>query len=918
MRFITLKSVVILATIIPLFCASHANLCSGQVVQNAEFDDSTKHWSEHGQCTIHITPTNYASGSACLVDNRSEYWNGLRQSIVGELVEGTDYHLIAYVRTVGEPTGAINIEIAQTDDRGRRYLATGEIEANDSGWTMIQAGFRLESVGPITELDLIFNGRPGSNALFSFIVDSVSITENNWLADANARIESIRKRDVELTFKKPNGALARNHEVTLEQIRHHFPFGSALSPVAVDDEDYREFFKQHFEYATLEWDSQWLAIEEVQGTEVYTIADALLNFSEANGIPVKGHALVWGDPLFRPTWLDALSPAQLNTELDERITNAVTRYQDCFIGWDVGNEMLNHTFFQDQLGRTIRPWMFQRAKEIDPNSKLFTNEFGLTNSQFKSQKYHAMVDSLVTAGASVSGIGVQGHFRGSASPKGIEITIDELSDLGIDIWFTEFDTVTPDAANRADSLEAFYRYAFSRPETSGIVMWGFWAGSHWLGPDASLVDLDWTINPAGQRYLDLMEEWSTNFSSNTKTAAELEFRCFHGDYLLTTTDPNTDTVNHHLIRVEPGTSPLQRTLVTSYEDQVLLIYGSESDDVFSYDMENPSKVQINATSVLIPQGFGSIQFVGLAGEDSLNVKSKTASANFYTTASSITPTGSLNRVRFSGIETVSFIAQNQSSSTTLAGSLDDDTVFSYSDSTVLLTPSVSLSVEGFKTVRSISNSGSDVAFVYDSPNNDVISYDPNSAKTTITHDTIHRTFRGFTETLVDSTAGVDIAYLYLPTGSKVIDVSPETTSLSIDDELVEFTGIPSTFLYGSDDPNGLTDNVNILGSDQAERLRIGQATTLYESTSFRKLFVGVDQISNSTDTTGNDVLLFFDSTDDDQVSVIQDATTITSASLTHSLQHFDTIRFYGTQGGQNSATLDQPSASVSLIGDWDQ
>ena len=31
---------------------------------------------------------------------------------------------------------------------------------------------------------------------------------------------------------------------------------------------------------------------------------------------------------------------------------------------------------------------------------------------------------------------------------------------------------------RANQMETFYREAFSNPNVQGILMWGFWAGSH--------------------------------------------------------------------------------------------------------------------------------------------------------------------------------------------------------------------------------------------------------------------------------------------------------------------------------------------------------------------------------------------------------------------------------------------------------
>ena len=63
-------------------------------------------------------------------------------------------------------------------------------------------------------------------------------------------------------------------------------------------------------------------------------------------------------------------------------------------------------------------------------------------------------------------------------------------------------------------------------------MWGFWAGSLNNGPDAALVNLDWTLTESGVRYQSLMDEWSTEVSGATDTSGEFEFRAYHGRHAI--------------------------------------------------------------------------------------------------------------------------------------------------------------------------------------------------------------------------------------------------------------------------------------------------------------------------------------------------------------------------------------------------
>ena len=58
---------------------------------------------------------------------------------------------------------------------------------------------------------------------------SVATVLAAWEDDANARIESIRKRDVQITVIDANGSPLNNVSVQLKQTRHLFGFGTCLA-----------------------------------------------------------------------------------------------------------------------------------------------------------------------------------------------------------------------------------------------------------------------------------------------------------------------------------------------------------------------------------------------------------------------------------------------------------------------------------------------------------------------------------------------------------------------------------------------------------------------------------------------------------------------------------------------------------------
>ena len=146
----------------------------------------------------------------------------------------------------------------------------------------------------------------------------------------------------------------------------------------------------------------------------------------------------------------------------------------------------------------------------------------------ETDAYKQQIQSLMASNAPVDGIGAQGHFGAVIDPLMTETRLDSLAELGLPIWITEYDSVNEDESIRADNLETLYRLAFSKPAVEGVLMWGFWAGSHWRGSNAAIVNLDWTLNAAGQRYRSLMDEWTTRTNGTSGAGGAFDFRGVHG------------------------------------------------------------------------------------------------------------------------------------------------------------------------------------------------------------------------------------------------------------------------------------------------------------------------------------------------------------------------------------------------------
>lgn len=295
------------------------------------------------------------------------------------------------------------------------------------------------------------------------------------------------------------------------------------------NQQYADFFVKHFNWAVFENEAKWYANEPQRGRITYEKADAMLNFADRHQLPVRGHALFWEVEDANPSWLRSLPNHEVYEAMKNRLEHAGNHFKGRFRHWDVNNEMMHGSFFKDRFGKNIWKWMYEETKKIDPQALLFVNDYNVI-SYGEHHAYKAHINELRQLGAPIEAIGVQGHFEERVDPVIVKERLDVLAELGLPIWVTEYDSVHPDPNRRADNLEALYRVAFSHPAVKGVLMWGFWAGAHWRGENAAIVNYDWSLNEAGRRYEKLLNEWTTQRVEKTDANGHVRCPAFHGTY----------------------------------------------------------------------------------------------------------------------------------------------------------------------------------------------------------------------------------------------------------------------------------------------------------------------------------------------------------------------------------------------------
>ena len=192
---------------------------------------------------------------------------------------------------------------------------------------------------------------------------------------------------------------------------------------------------------------KWPQNQPNNGPPTYANADLIVNFCKANNIRMRGHCVTWANPIRVPKWAAALDNASLFSAIESRFESVITKYQHDFEHWDINNEMITNSFFQDRFGPAIRSWMFNRAHEIDPDLICMVNDFSVISSN-RQTSIVQQVQKIESLGATVDAIGVQGHFN-YGPPKGETILarLDNVATAKKPIWITEIGWPHRDSVN---------------------------------------------------------------------------------------------------------------------------------------------------------------------------------------------------------------------------------------------------------------------------------------------------------------------------------------------------------------------------------------------------------------------------------------------------------------------------------------
>lgn len=409
-------------------------------------------------------------------------------------------------------------------------------------------------------------------------------------------IEKYRKGYCRVRIIDENGNPISGKAIKLTQKTHDFKYGANIFMLdefesEKDNAEYRRFFKEHFNLATVPF--YWDALEPQEGKPRYDknsekiyrrpAPDLCVDYCEENGILPKLHCLVYDK--FTPEWLQKLPLDEVKKKYEERFRQIAERYSGRMYEFEVINELLCEsgwslkTKLSDQ--KDIIEWSFNLARKYFPNEVLVINEGnpiqGLSRDDYRNP-YYMMIENSLQKGTQIDKIGLQNHMftgvtarneeqyencvrnfdKGFCNPKSIWKGLDVISELGLPLELTEVtiptlgDTIE-DEELQADMLKLWYSVWFSHPAVETIVYWNtidgyaYNDGKSWNENNCrgGLWHHDLTPKKSAEMLKKLFNEiWHTDLELITDKDGYIDFRGFYGDYIAETDDGNFEISVH--------------------------------------------------------------------------------------------------------------------------------------------------------------------------------------------------------------------------------------------------------------------------------------------------------------------------------------------------------------------------------------
>jgi endo-1,4-beta-xylanase len=290
-------------------------------------------------------------------------------------------------------------------------------------------------------------------------------------------------------------------------------FGAATNSFMLTRQPHATVLNREFNSIVAENEMKWDHTEPNQNQFNFTNGDRLVAHARANGMTVRGHALVWHAQ--QPGWAQNMSGTALRNAMINHINRVAGHWRGQIHSWDVVNEAFadggSGGRRDSNLQRTGNDWIevaFRTARAADPSAKLCYNDYNTDGINAKSTGIYNMVRDFKARGVPIDCVGLQSHLGTSLDPT-YQQNIQRFADLGVDVQITELDI--QQGSNQANMYGQVTRACLAVARCTGITVWGVLDPDSWrTGANPLLFDGNGNKKPAYDAVLNALNAGTGN------------------------------------------------------------------------------------------------------------------------------------------------------------------------------------------------------------------------------------------------------------------------------------------------------------------------------------------------------------------------------------------------------------------------
>lgn len=269
--------------------------------------------------------------------------------------------------------------------------------------------------------------------------------------------------------------------------------------------EFEEIHKTQFNVVVAENEMKFDATEPSENKFNYTKGDKMVEYAQANGIRVRGHALAWHSQV--PGWVNNYSgqKEKLLSVLKNHIDSVVGHWKGKVAEWDVVNEAINDDYNHDWrstgsvwyegIGPEFLDSAFVWAHAADPDAELCYNDYAVEwgiNEGSKAGFVLEQVKRWKANGIPITCVGTQTHIEiaHETTPQNVRAFAKALAELGVTLNITELDIGFPngsasslsdaDYAKQGHLYRQFMDVFLEEPNMGEFVIWGLTDAHSWL------------------------------------------------------------------------------------------------------------------------------------------------------------------------------------------------------------------------------------------------------------------------------------------------------------------------------------------------------------------------------------------------------------------------------------------------------